>query len=189
MALMSSGGGLSDGKLELATAAPEDVLSGKMFYSGNKNLKIGTMYNRGSWEATVKLGNSVTIPAGYHNGFGRVSADVSSTVTEYIHVYTNSTGNTDASLRMVYYHNNVQSDSVTIYFTSTRSFHFLNTIYSGQRWTVSSSAITGRASVSGSNMIVQDSGFNSSTWVFTSSQNFVVYRIDTSGITGATFPL
>ena len=116
MALMSSGGGLSNGKLGLATATPEDAISGKTFYSGD-------------------------------------------------------------------------SDSVTIYYTSTRSFHFLSTTYSGQRWTVSSSAITGRASISGSIMIIQNNGFSSSTWAFTSNQNFVVYRIDVSDITGATFPL
>ncbi len=37
----SSGGGLSNSKLALATAVPEDVAAGKTFYSGSKELKTG----------------------------------------------------------------------------------------------------------------------------------------------------
>lgn len=130
----NGGGGLSSGKLAQATAAESDVLSGKKFYAGNKNLKTGTlalsgsagtgdvlkgatfykddpkskltgtlalsgnanaaqvlsgytfykdnakskltgsMANRGAWTSTISPGGSVTIPAGYHNGNGRVQA-------------------------------------------------------------------------------------------------------------------
>lgn len=38
-----SGGGLSGGKLALATAQATDVLSGKTFYAGDKVIKIGTL--------------------------------------------------------------------------------------------------------------------------------------------------
>lgn len=130
----NGGGGLSSGKLAQATAAESDVLSGKKFYAGNKNLKTGTlalsgsagtgdvlkgatfykddpkskltgtlalsgnanaaqvlsgytfykdnakskltgsMANRGAWTSTISPGGSVTVPAGYHNGNGRVQA-------------------------------------------------------------------------------------------------------------------
>lgn len=46
MGNMSSGGGLSNGKLELATASTGDVLTGKTYYAGDKELKTGTMANR-----------------------------------------------------------------------------------------------------------------------------------------------
>lgn len=47
MANMSSGGGLSNGKLEMANATPEDVLTGKTFYSGDKGLKTGAIPDYG----------------------------------------------------------------------------------------------------------------------------------------------
>lgn len=47
MALMSSGGGLSNRKLELATAVPEDVIAGKTFYSGDKEIKSGVIPDYG----------------------------------------------------------------------------------------------------------------------------------------------
>lgn len=100
----NGGGGLSSGKLAQATAAESDVLSGKKFYAGNKNLKTGTlalsgnanaaqvlsgytfykdnakskltgtMANRGAASATIAPGGSYTIAEGYHNGGGRVTA-------------------------------------------------------------------------------------------------------------------
>lgn len=51
----NGGGGLSSGKLAQATAAESDVLSGKKFYAGNKNLKTGTMRNNGRWPTADKL--------------------------------------------------------------------------------------------------------------------------------------
>lgn len=131
----NGGGGLSSGKLAQATAAESDVLSGKKFYAGNKNLKTGTltlsgsagtgdvlkgatfykddpkskltgtlalsgnanaaqvlsgytfykdnakskqtgtMTNRGAVSASVDPGSTYTIPAGYHNGNGKVSGN------------------------------------------------------------------------------------------------------------------
>ena len=73
MALMTASGGLSNGKLALATAGAGDVLSGKTYYSGDKDLKTGEMPNNGAWGATVSPTKSVTIPAGYHNGSGKVT--------------------------------------------------------------------------------------------------------------------
>lgn len=75
MANMSSGGGLSNGKLELATAGTGDVLAGKTYYAGDKEIKTGTMTNRGAWSSSVNPGASVTIPQGYHNGNGKVTGN------------------------------------------------------------------------------------------------------------------
>ena len=68
---------ISSGSVDFsrATASTSDVLSGETFYAGNKTLKTGTMTNRGTWSTTINPGASVTIPAGYHNGYGRVTAN------------------------------------------------------------------------------------------------------------------
>lgn len=131
----NGGGGLSSGKLAQATAAESDVLSGKKFYAGNKNLKTGTlalsgsagtgdvlkgatfykddpkskltgtlalsgnanaaqvlsgytfykdnakskltgtMANKGAVSASVDPGGSYNIPAGFHNGNGKVTGN------------------------------------------------------------------------------------------------------------------
>ena len=72
MGKMSAAGGLTKGKLELATAVAGNVLSGKTFYAGDKNLKIGTMSNRGAWSGTYS-GTDIVIPSGCHNGSGKVT--------------------------------------------------------------------------------------------------------------------
>ena len=102
--LLTLSQGLSASKLELANATAAQVMSGKTFYAGNKELKTGTlsltgnatiynvlygntfysnsftkqtgaMKNNGSWNSTINPGSSVTIPAGYHNGGGKVTAN------------------------------------------------------------------------------------------------------------------
>lgn len=74
MGLMTAGGGLTNSKLKLATAAESEVLSGETFYAGGKDLKTGSMPNHGAWGTTISPGGSVTIPQGYHNGSGKVQA-------------------------------------------------------------------------------------------------------------------
>lgn len=55
-----------------ATAVASQILSGYSAYV--KGVKInGSMANRGAISASVAPGGSYTIPAGYHNGSGRVS--------------------------------------------------------------------------------------------------------------------
>ena len=70
----SGGGGLGLSKLAQATAAADNVLAGKSFYAVDKTLKEGTMPNRGAVDTTINPGSSYTVPAGYHNGEGRVKA-------------------------------------------------------------------------------------------------------------------
>lgn len=75
--ILNPSNGLSKTKLEDTTALVSDVLSGKTFYSGDDTLKSGTMTNRGTWNSTINPGASVTIPAGYHSGSGKVTANSS----------------------------------------------------------------------------------------------------------------
>ena len=55
------------------TAGTGEVLSGQTFYANNGNLLTGTMTNQGAWNGTVSVGSTLSIPAGYHNGSGKVS--------------------------------------------------------------------------------------------------------------------
>lgn len=70
----NGGGGLSASKLAQATAADTDVLTGKKYYAGGKTIKEGKMPNRGAVSEAIYPGGSYTIPAGYHNGNGSVTA-------------------------------------------------------------------------------------------------------------------
>lgn len=62
-----------------ATAA--NVLSGKTFFSDSYTAKTGTMTNNGAKTASLNCGGSYTIPAGYHNGSGKVTANSLSSQT------------------------------------------------------------------------------------------------------------
>lgn len=79
--MISAGGGLSKTKLALANAAESDVLSGKKFYAGDKIIKEGRMPNRGSWGTTINPGDVATIPSGFHDGSGQVTAVSLKTMT------------------------------------------------------------------------------------------------------------
>ena len=57
-----------------ATAVAADILTGKTAYV-NGNRLTGTMANRGAASQALNCGGSYTIPAGYHNGSGRVTAN------------------------------------------------------------------------------------------------------------------
>ena len=65
------------GTLELTGNAPVNyVLEGRTFYSTDpKTKQTGTMTSRGAWTATIDPGESVTIPIGFHNGEGSVTAN------------------------------------------------------------------------------------------------------------------
>ena len=56
------------------TAADSQVLSGQTYYNTDaKTKRTGTMTNRGAWNGSAAMNGSVTIPAGYHNGSGKVT--------------------------------------------------------------------------------------------------------------------
>ena len=57
------------------TASPTEVLSGRTFYGNQENsLLTGTMTNVGAVSVTISAGSSYTVPSGYHNGGGTVTA-------------------------------------------------------------------------------------------------------------------
>ena len=66
-----------EGTLELSgDAADSQVLVGKTYYNTNpKNKRIGSMVNQGTISQTLNAGGSYTIPSGYHNGSGKVTAN------------------------------------------------------------------------------------------------------------------
>ena len=71
------GGGVRKSLLDSITANANDILSGKVVINSDGELLTGTMTNRGTWNSSVGINGSVTIPAGYHNGSGRVTNSVS----------------------------------------------------------------------------------------------------------------
>lgn len=102
-------------------------------------------------------------------------------VQEYIRVQTVSTSGTNASIRLDYYKNGEQQDSVTVVFNQSpnRSFHFVKVEYStvtNQYWTITSNAIAGQATISGSNALVSNNAFTQVSWYHPQSRNFVVYK-------------
>ena len=81
-ALPAKGSGSTDAPdLSGITAAEEDILAGKKSVDATGAEITGTMTNNGAWTSTQTSNGSVTIPAGYHNGSGKVTVNVSSTTT------------------------------------------------------------------------------------------------------------
>lgn len=72
--LLKAGGGGVD--CDAATAMKSDVLAGKTFGGKDSDeLQGGSMPNQGAKTATLAAGGSYTIPAGYHNGSGKIIAN------------------------------------------------------------------------------------------------------------------
>ena len=58
------------------TAADSQVLAGKTYYNTDaKTKRTGTLPDQGAQNAALNCGGSYTIPAGYHNGAGKVTAN------------------------------------------------------------------------------------------------------------------
>lgn len=56
-------------------AAAGNVLSGKTFYNTSTTKQTGSMTNNGAVSQALDCGDSYTVPAGYHNGSGTVTAN------------------------------------------------------------------------------------------------------------------
>lgn len=64
-----------------ATLSDSQALSGQTFLKWNPQTKLfekhtGGMANKGAWTGSVAINGSITIPAGYHNGSGKVTQSV-----------------------------------------------------------------------------------------------------------------
>ncbi len=62
-------------KQSTGNATVADVLEGKTFSNSSSVGLTGTMPNRGAVSQSLNAGGSYTIPAGYHNGSGKVTAN------------------------------------------------------------------------------------------------------------------
>ena len=67
---LASGGGTDD-----VNFSASDLLTGKTANDSNGEKVNGAMPNNGAKTATLNCGGSYTIPAGYHNGSGKVTAN------------------------------------------------------------------------------------------------------------------
>lgn len=72
-----SGGGSGSTDLSFVTATASDILEGKKGADSSGNAVDGSMTNRGAWSTTKTSNGDVPIPAGFHNGSGKVSVNVS----------------------------------------------------------------------------------------------------------------
>lgn len=57
------------------TAEASDVLSGKIIVESDGTVTTGTMLNRGAVTTSLDCGDTYTIPTGYHNGSGVITAN------------------------------------------------------------------------------------------------------------------
>lgn len=72
-----SGGGSGSTDLSFVTATASDILAGKTGADSSGNPVNGSMTNQGAWSTTKTSNGDVPIPAGFHNGSGKVSVNVS----------------------------------------------------------------------------------------------------------------
>lgn len=72
-----SGGGSGSTDLSFVTATASDILAGKTGADSSGNAVNGSMTNNGAWSTAKTSNGDVPIPAGFHNGSGKVSVNVS----------------------------------------------------------------------------------------------------------------
>lgn len=68
------GGGGVD--LDVTTAQAGDILAGKVIVGPDGEPLTGTMPNRGAVSQVLPINGNYTIPAGYHNGLGKVTQNI-----------------------------------------------------------------------------------------------------------------
>lgn len=78
--VLASGGASTGGD-----ALPAEVLAGKTFTNDN-GAQTGTMVNRGAVSGTASPNQPYTIPEGYHNGQGVVTADGALNIQEFAQI-------------------------------------------------------------------------------------------------------
>ena len=66
---------LASGGMDDVNFSASDLLTGKSANDSNGEKVNGTMPNKGAITASINCGGSYTIPAGYHNGSGKVTAN------------------------------------------------------------------------------------------------------------------
>lgn len=69
-------GGGSGVDLDVTTAQAGDILAGKVIVGTDGEPLTGTMPNRGAVSQVLPINGNYTIPAGYHNGSGRVTQSI-----------------------------------------------------------------------------------------------------------------
>ena len=72
---------LASGGVDDVSFSASDLLTGKTANDSNGEKVNGTMPNKGAVTASLNCGGSYTIPAGYHNGSGKVTANSLSSQT------------------------------------------------------------------------------------------------------------
>lgn len=70
--ILLRGGGAD---LDVVTAGKPDVLAGRVIVDKDGEPLTGTMTNRGAVNQTLNAGGSYSIPEGYHNGSGKITAN------------------------------------------------------------------------------------------------------------------
>ena len=79
---MPGGGG--GGDLDVITAVAPDVLNGKVIVDKDGNPLTGTMPNQGAVNQSLGVNSTYTIPAGYHNGQGKVTQNLATMAAQTI---------------------------------------------------------------------------------------------------------
>ena len=105
-------------------AAVSDVLASKTFSTATLSGATGTMVNRGAWGSTIGINGSVTIPAGYHNGSGKITQSIA---TQGALTYTPSTSVQTAAVSGKYMTGNITINAIpSTYYAPGSAVNFFN---------------------------------------------------------------
>lgn len=133
---------------KLGNAIQANVLEGVTFSAKDfSSLGVtGTMTNNDAWSGTINPGESVTVPAGYHNGSGRVyattlgvkdiktktvsSGTVSGSAASYSFVYTVTEGTLIGVTSLAVHHWYDSDSAVVNYYISGNTIH-VDTTFAG----------------------------------------------------------
>lgn len=131
---------------KVGTAGAGDVLTGKTFTNASSVGATGTMANNGAVSASVGYGGSYTIPAGYHNGSGKVTNSVGAGGITVSGGTVSATAGTASATK------GTASTSTTGLTSGT----YQTTATSGYEYSISASATGGNASATGGSASITD---------------------------------